>query len=118
MESADRRRFAGYHRQPVVLPFESPASTGNLFLFIPAWLYLAISITREYECSARTWRTWLARARARQLRTFTLGGVDKLQLANIKPGSRVALIYEQGTNQLVMKSIQPTHAVPASASPH
>jgi hypothetical protein len=34
-----------------------------------------------------------------QLRTFTLGGVDKSQLANIKPGSRVALTYEQGPNQ-------------------
>jgi hypothetical protein len=34
-----------------------------------------------------------------QLRTFTPGGVDKSQLANIKPGSRVALTYEQGPNQ-------------------
>lgn len=53
-----------------------------------------------------------------QVRTFTLSGTDKSQVANIKPGTRVALTYEQAPNQQVLKSIKPIQAVPASAPRH
>lgn len=52
------------------------------------------------------------------LRTFTLTGADKAQLANIKPGSRVALTYEEGASQQVLKSIQPIKAAAATPPSH
>jgi hypothetical protein len=50
-----------------------------------------------------------------QRRTFTLNPADAAQMANVKPGSHVALTFQREQGQQVVKSIQPVQPPTQSA---
>jgi len=58
-----------------------------------------------------------AESAAIQRGTFAVSGVDPAQLANIKPGSRVAFTFQQEQGRQVLKSIQPIQTIPRGVVP-